>query len=544
MKRGAVRAFRGWGGIGILWSVLLGGLAAAWLHGSQLTWGDELAEQAPATVLDPLLEGPEPRAIPGTLGPALENHRLRRRGWLLRRALLVADFGALACAIVVVDMLGAKIALGEPAIWLFGLGAFCAWVLFAQGYGLYANDEIQAVRPTSDDVPGVILLGTLTTWLGVLVLNGTGIGRPQLDLTTAFWVAAITLMLTARASARSVVRHRFVPRERTLIVGAGRVGSEIARRLSRRPEYGLEVIGFLDDDPLHDPLRSLEGGPPQLGATSRIEAVLRGYRVERVIFAFSRMPAREQIELFQRCMELGVQVDIVPRLYEVIGSRMQVHDVEGLPLVGLRAPRLSRSSWLLKRCLDIFVAVVLLVVLAPWLVFVALRIKLDSTGPVLFRQERMGAEGRRFRIVKFRTMYADAEERKAELGHLNKHTEDGPRMFKIPNDPRVTPFGHFLRRWSIDELPQLWNVLKGEMSLVGPRPLILAEDENVVGAGRERLRLTPGVTGLWQVLGRSDIPFREMITLDYLYVTNWSLWGDVKLLARTIPRVLQKSGAY
>jgi lipopolysaccharide/colanic/teichoic acid biosynthesis glycosyltransferase len=156
----------------------------------------------------------------------------------------------------------------------------------------------------------------------------------------------------------------------------------------------------------------------------------------------------------------------------------------------------------------------------------------------------MGAEGRRFQILKFRTMCADAEERKAELEHLNNHTEDGPRMFKIANDPRVTSFGRFLRRWSIDELPQLWNVLKGEMSLVGPRPLILAEDENVIGAGRERLRLTPGVTGLWQVLGRSDIPFREMITLDYLYVTNWSLWGDVKLLARTVPRVLQKSGAY
>ncbi|MGZ4256607.1 MAG: sugar transferase [Gaiellaceae bacterium] len=524
----------------ILWSVLLGGLAAAWLNGSQLSWGGELVEPAPLPVLDE----PEAMAVPASAAPAFESHRLRRRGWLLRRTLLVADFGALACAIVAVDLLGARISLGNPLVWLFGLGAFCAWVLFAHGYGLYANDEIQAVRPTADDVPGVILLATLTTWLGVLVLNAGGIGHPQLGLTTGFWVAAIALLLSARASARGIVRHRFVPRERTLIVGAGRVGSEIARRLSRRPEYGLEVIGFLDDDPLHDPLRSLEEGPPQLGSTSRIEAVLRGYRVERVIFAFSRLPAREQIELFQRCMELGVQVDIVPRLYEVIGSRMQVHDVQGLPLVGLRAPRLSRSSWLLKRGLDIVVSTVLLLLSAPLLVWVALRIKLESPGPVLFRQERMGAEGRRFRIVKFRTMCADAEERKAELADLNKHTEDGPRMFKIPNDPRVTPFGRFLRRWSIDELPQLWNVLKGEMSLVGPRPLILAEDENVVGAGRERLRLTPGVTGLWQVLGRSDIAFREMITLDYLYVTNWSLWGDVKLLARTIPRVLQKSGAY
>jgi lipopolysaccharide/colanic/teichoic acid biosynthesis glycosyltransferase len=226
-------------------------------------------------------------------------------------------------------------------------------------------------------------------------------------------------------------------------------------------------------------------------------------------------------------MELGVQVDIVPRLYEVIGSRMQVHDVDGLPLVGLRAPRLSNSSRFLKRSLDIVVGIALVVLFAPLLAFVALRLRLEG-GPVFFRQERMGAGGRRFQIVKFRTMYRDAEARKSALAHLNKHTEDGPRMFKIPDDPRVTPFGRFLRRWSIDELPQLWNVLRGEMSLVGPRPL----------------RLTPGVTGLWQVLGRSDIPFAEMITLDYLYVTNWSLWGDVKLLARTVPRVLQRHGAY
>ena len=199
---------------------------------------------------------------------------------------------------------------------------------------------------------------------------------------------------------------------------------------------------------------------------------------------------------------------------------------------------------MLKRRLDLGLSVALLVVFAPLLAFT--RSGSSSSRPGRCSSARSGwaPADRRFRIVKFRTMYEDAEERKAELAHLNKHTEDGPPMFKIPDDPRITPFGRFLRRWSLDELPQLWNVLRGEMSLVGPRPLILAEDENVVGAGRQRLRLTPGMTGLWQVLGRSDIPFREMVTLDYLYVTNWSLWGDVKLLARTVPRVLQKTGAY
>jgi exopolysaccharide biosynthesis polyprenyl glycosylphosphotransferase len=355
-----------------------------------------------------------------------------------------------------------------------------------------------------------------------------------------FWATAIAFLLVGRGSARSIVRQRFMLRERTVIVGAGRVGAEIARKLGRRPEYGLDVIGFLDDDPLIGP----EDGPPHLGGTARIEPVLRAYKVERVIFAFSRLTSSEQIDLFRRCMELGVQVDIVPRLYEVIGSRMQVHDVDGLPLVGLRAPRLSRSSRLMKRSLDLVVGVATLLVAAPFFAYAAIRIKLGSPGPIFFRQERMGSGGKPFQIVKFRTMVADAEERKHEVAHLNIHTESGPRMFKIPDDPRITHFGHFLRRWSLDELPQLFNVLRGEMSLVGPRPLILSEDENIVGQGRSRLWLTPGVTGLWQVLGRSDIPFAEMITLDYLYVTNWSLWGDIKLLARTVPLVLARRGAY
>jgi exopolysaccharide biosynthesis polyprenyl glycosylphosphotransferase len=520
--------------------VVIGGVIAAWLHTSQIALPSGLTEAPEEPRLDP---APPPES-PSASDPAFAGHRLRRRGWVLRRVLLLADAIGFFAAVALVDLLWANIDLADPAVWAFGIGAFCAWVLFAQGYGLYLNDELQAVRPTADDVPGVILLVTLTAWVGVLVLDATAVATPQMRLTAVFWALAIALVLTARAIARAVLSRGFMVRERTLIVGAGQVGSEIARKLGRRPEYGLEVIGFLDDDPLYDPLRVADEGPPQLGGTSRIEHVLEAYGVERVIFAFSRLPARDQIDLFQRCMELGVQVDIVPRLYEVIGSRMQVHDVEGLPLVGLRVPRLSRSSRLLKRSLDLVLSVALLILFTPLLAYAALRIRLESPGPVLFWQERMGAGDRRFRIVKFRTMYVDAEERKAELEHLNKHTEDGPTMFKIPGDPRITPFGRFLRRWSIDELPQLWNVLRGEMSLVGPRPLILAEDENVVGAGRHRLRLTPGVTGLWQVLGRSDIPFREMITLDYLYVTNWSLWGDVKLLARTVPRVLQKTGAY
>ena len=295
-----MRATRRGGAAEVLWSVVIGGVTAAWLYSSQIAVPGDLADVREEPRLDPVAPV-EPAAKPAY--PRFAGHRLRRRGWVLRRVLLLADAVAFFAAAALVDVLGANIGLADPAVWGFGLAAFCAWVLFAQGYGLYLNDEIQAVRPTADDVPGVIMLVTLTTWVGVLVLDGTTIAQPRMGLTALFWALAIGFVLTNRAIGRAALSRRLVVRERTLIVGAGQVGSEIARKLGRRPEYGLEVIGFLDDEPLYDPLRAADEGPPQLGGTARIEHVLEAYRVERVIFAFSRLPAREQIELFQRCME-------------------------------------------------------------------------------------------------------------------------------------------------------------------------------------------------------------------------------------------------
>jgi lipopolysaccharide/colanic/teichoic acid biosynthesis glycosyltransferase len=201
---------------------------------------------------------------------------------------------------------------------------------------------------------------------------------------------------------------------------------------------------------------------------------------------------------------------------------------------------------MLKRGLDLVVSSAALLVLSPVLLGIALAIKLDSRGPVMFRQTRRGKAEGVFRIYKFRTMTVDAEERKYELAHLNMHLSPGgdPRMFKIPDDPRVTRVGNFLRRTRLDELPQLLNVVKGEMSLVGPRPIILDEDQHVAGWARRRLDLRPGMTGLWQVLGASDIPFDEMTKLDYRYVTNWSLAEDLRLIMLTIPSILRRRAAY
>jgi lipopolysaccharide/colanic/teichoic acid biosynthesis glycosyltransferase len=207
--------------------------------------------------------------------------------------------------------------------------------------------------------------------------------------------------------------------------------------------------------------------------------------------------------------------------------------------------RLSRSSRLLKRTLDVGGATAALILLGPLLLLIGLLIRLDTPGPALFQQERIGSRGR-FQIYKFRTMVVDADRRKCEVEHLNMHAQPGgdARMFKVPNDPRITRIGRVLRRFSLDELPQILNVLEGNMSLVGPRPLIAQEDELIDDWARRRLDLKPGMTGLWQVLGASDIPFDEMTKLDYVYVTSWSLRRDIQLILETIPSLLRSRRAY
>jgi exopolysaccharide biosynthesis polyprenyl glycosylphosphotransferase len=456
--------------------------------------------------------------------------------------LMAGDAVACALAIAVLELtVLRRFQTQDIGILALVVPGIAAWAMLAKVYGLYNRDQISIGRSAADDLPDLLLLSSLATWLGILFLNATHIAHPRLRHAAAFWLIYLVLLTVCRALVRWLARSRLGLRQRTVIVGAGQVGRLIAGKLAARPHYGLDIVGFLDDDPME-----VESGPliTHLGGFADIENVLRTERIERVIVAFSRLPADAQVDLCRRCLDLGVQVDIVPRMYEVIGLRNQFHSLDGIPLVALNTPRLSSTSRAFKRALDITLAGIGLLITLPFLLYSAWRIKSESSGPVFFRQERVGAGGRRFQIFKFRTMFVDADDRKSEIAHLNKHNEQGPRMFKIPDDPRVTPFGRFLRKWSLDEVPQLLNVLRGEMSLVGPRPLILSEDENIFGQHRRRLQLTPGITGLWQVLGRSDLPFAEMVTLDYLYVTNWSLWGDIKLLSRTVPAVLRKHGAY
>jgi exopolysaccharide biosynthesis polyprenyl glycosylphosphotransferase len=334
--------------------------------------------------------------------------------------------------------------------------------------------------------------------------------------------------------------------QNTVIVGAGTVGQLLAHKILGHPEYHLRLLGFVDAAPRER--REDLGDLQLLGTPDELARLVDELQVERVLVAFSNDSHDETMDLIRLLRDHSVRIDIVPRLFDVLPPTLTNQMVEGIPLLSLPRLRLSLGSRVVKRTFDLVFSVIGLAILAPFFGVIALLIKLDSRGPVFFRQVRMGAGEREFRMWKFRTMSVDAEEQKLQLVHLNKHARPGgdPRMFKITADPRVTRVGALLRRYSLDEVPQLINVLTGEMSLIGPRPLILEEDEHIHEWGRKRLLLKPGMTGLWQVLGRSAIPFDEMVKLDYLYVTTWSLTGDFRLLLQTIPAIVrgERDGAY
>jgi exopolysaccharide biosynthesis polyprenyl glycosylphosphotransferase len=465
---------------------------------------------------------------------------VHRRGWLVRRFLVAADVVGLLGAFLAADLIflgetTGKFDLGMETL-LFA-ATLPAWIVIARLFGLYSQDDRRTNHVTTDEVANVFHMVTVCTWLFFVVTWLTGVAHPAVSKLLFFWALASALLPVLRAGARALARLRPSFIQNTVIVGAGDVGQSIAQKLLRHPEYGVNVIGFVDDEPKER--RRDIGDLTILGPPERLSSIIRAFDVERVIVAFSHSPHERILELIRSLKDAFVQVDIVPRYFELIGPNTSMSAVEGVPVQCLPPRALGISSRMLKRGMDIAVSALVLLLLAPVSVLIALMIKLDSPGPVFFRQRRIGAAGREFSMVKFRTMYRNAEEQKDTLARLNKHAAAGDaRMFKIPNDPRVTRIGRVLRRLSFDELPQLLNVLRGDMSLVGPRPLIPSEDVHVEGWARRRLDLRPGITGLWQVLGRSDIPFEDMVRLDYLYVTNWSLWHDVRLMCGTVPAML------
>jgi exopolysaccharide biosynthesis polyprenyl glycosylphosphotransferase len=330
---------------------------------------------------------------------------------------------------------------------------------------------------------------------------------------------------------------RLVSPERVLLIGTGHASGALIEKMRAKASLSLKPIGMVSCDESGAVAVAL----PRLGRLEEVDlpSLMAEHRVARVVVADVELERERLLGVVRDCRMMSVKVCLLPLTFSALGPAVEVDDVQGITVLAINPLVLSRSSRIAKRGLDLLGAGLLSVLALPLLLVLAVLIKLDSPGPVFFRQERIGRGAVRFRLVKLRTMAIDAEARRAELLAQSKD----PGWLHLEHDPRITRVGRLLRLSSLDELPQLWNVLRGDMSLVGPRPLVAEEDRMVNGWARGRLDLTPGITGLWQVLGRTSIPFEEMVKLDYLYVTNWSLWGDVRLILRTLPVVLQRSGA-
>ena len=466
------------------------------------------------------------------------------RGFVLRRLLGLSDAAALVTAFVVAftaeTLIGGDLPLTLGSFMVIVLGA-PAWIVLAQLFGLYHVDTRRVDHWASEEVVPIAVTTMLWCWGAVLVGAAADLQQPSIRVLALFSVAAVAAVSLSRSLVRGWSRRQDWYQQNALIVGEPREAAPLLRRLRRHPEYGVNVVACVTQGEGD----TSEFDVPSFSDDRDIVQLIDALAVDRVFLVSSNQPPGERSTLVAELGDAGVHIDLVPREFEMLGAHAELHQLEGVPLVTLPHTALPTSALFLKRLLDLTLTIPALIALSPLLAFIAVRIRLGSPGPALFKQERVGRDGQRFIMLKFRSMASNADQIKSELAEQNMHARaEGATMFKIPEDPRTTKFGRWLRRYSLDELPQLWNVVKGEMSLVGPRPLIMTEADQVTGRYRRRLQLTPGLTGLWQVLGRSDIPFEDMVRLDYLYVTSWSLAGDFKLLLRTIATVVRGRGAY
>jgi exopolysaccharide biosynthesis polyprenyl glycosylphosphotransferase len=353
------------------------------------------------------------------------------------------------------------------------------------------------------------------------------------------WILAVAIGIAGRATirvARAQLHRAGLGVERVVVVGNNRQARMVMQMLAQQAHLGYRVLGFVDDA-----VRNDFGRFRALGPTQNLPMLVSQLGVDRVIVSLPAAQHGDIMWVLDHCRQDGVSYSMVPDLFELRLSHVNLETVSGIPLLAFDETNIAGWNLFVKRALDVTVSAALLLVLAPLFAAVAFAIKLDSPGPVLFRQIRLGRGGMPFTCYKFRSMNERAED---EIGHLLDQNEaDGP-IFKIRADPRLTHVGQWLRRSSIDELPQLWNVLVGDMSLVGPRPPIPDEVERYEEWHRRRLEVVPGITGLWQVSGRSELSFDEMVMLDLYYIENWSLGLDLQILARTGPAVLAGSGAF
>jgi exopolysaccharide biosynthesis polyprenyl glycosylphosphotransferase len=452
------------------------------------------------------------------------------RNSIYRRLLLVSDMLAATVSLLLVVAFGPSDSVGPAAILVIP-----AMAIICKVRGLYDRDEFLVTKTTLDEAPalfGLATLFTLIAFLGGEQLVSGGFGRSEaVTLWLLLFVSLLVFRYVARRAASLLTRD-----ERCIIVGSAYSANWLATKLARSQRVRVEVAGRVALLPEDDDAGAVE----KLGNLPQLPELLREHRIDRAFVAPGRNDPEDEVLVAIRILKRnGVYVSMLPSPFEVVGAAVEFDEVEGATLLGVRRHGLTRSSRLIKRGFDLALSAAALIVFAPLMAVIAAVIKLDSRGPVFFRQPRMGRDDEPFQIFKFRTMVDGADAQRAGLASRN---EAGGGLFKIEADPRITRVGRFLRRTSLDELPQLFNVFRGDMSLVGPRPLVLDEDIRIEGMDRVRLLVPPGVTGMWQILGSARIPMDEMIKIDYLYGANWSLWGDVKILVRTVPFVLARRG--
>jgi exopolysaccharide biosynthesis polyprenyl glycosylphosphotransferase len=465
-----------------------------------------------------------------------------RRGWLLHRSLLVADMIGLLLAFLGVVAIYGRGGMGFVLLLL----ALPGWVALAKPHDLYHRDGERADNSTADEVVGVFRLLTIGMWLLIAGSVVFGVASPDLQALIVLWLLAIVLVPLARVIARACCRRTSAYVQNTVIIGAGDVGQLIARKLVRHPDYGINVVGFVDRWP-RERRADLPGHLTILGPPERLREIIERLDVERVVISFSSEPVPAVLEMVRTLKDVSVQVDVVPRLFELVGPNGSLHMVEGMPLVGLPPPRLAPSSRLVKRLIDIVGASIALLISAPLIVWIAWRIKRDSPGPVFFRQTRLGQKMKEFSVLKFRTMKVGTDS-SVHRDHIERTMSPyalggSEGLYKLDRPDAVTKVGRWLRRTSFDELPQLFNVLRGEMSLVGPRPCIPYETEFFESYHFERFHAPPGMTGLWQVTARASAAFGEALDMDVAYVRGWSLGLDLRLLLRTPRQLLRQRKA-
>jgi exopolysaccharide biosynthesis polyprenyl glycosylphosphotransferase len=485
---------------------------------------------APGATRDPRLET---AATPRSAEKGAATGSMRR-DQLFRRALFSADLVAFVLALSVLSLAASR---SLRLTWV-SLGGVLAMLAGAKIAGLYDRDASLLHKTTLDEAPKlfhVATLGALCAWLagGFVVAGGTLTRREALLL----WALLLVFLVLARWTARILALKAASP-ERCLFIGDRQAAKTIRSKLCDHHGMKAELVADIDPGD-HSAWSAWSTDAFSASRVGEVRDLARSLDVQRAIIAPDRVEPERMLDLVCTLEAVGVKVSVLPRLLEVVGSSVEFDDLHGVTVMGIKRFALSRSSTTVKRAFDLAGACLGLLAIAPVMIAIAIAIKLDSRGPVFFKQKRVGRHGEHFGLFKFRTMIPGADALKDSLRDRNE-AQDG--LFKIADDPRVTRVGRFLRKTSLDELPQLFNVVGGEMSLVGPRPLVVDEDCHVTGWYRRRLELMPGMTGPWQILGPARVPLREMGAIDYLYVANWSLWADVKILLRTVRHVLARRG--